>query len=168
MAILADYVIPPDKTPEDLAKDLEAMVSGVNTLSLQATTGTAVVVSPCTDSGTYIVDPSIGIFGRSCNGGLGTSLSMSLLRSMPLPRPSTLRRRFGRLSICPKSALHGEADDPPRGGIQAALHVRQLFHKLGPPQVAEVSSLWFYGGEGSNGTALSLGDSGWRHMNYDL
>ena len=37
MAILADYVIPPDKTPEDLAKDLEAMVSGVNTLSLQAT-----------------------------------------------------------------------------------------------------------------------------------
>ena len=26
-----------------------------------------------TDSGTYIVDPSIGIFGRSCNGGLGTS-----------------------------------------------------------------------------------------------
>ena len=73
MAILADYVIPPDKTPEDLAKDLEAMVSGVNTLSLQATTGTAVVVSPCTDSGTYIVDPSIGIFGRSCNGGLGTS-----------------------------------------------------------------------------------------------
>ena len=46
MAILADYVIPPDKTPEDLAKDLEAMVSGVNTLSLQATTGTAVVVSP--------------------------------------------------------------------------------------------------------------------------
>ena len=48
MAILADYVIPPDKTPEDLAKDLEAMVSGVNTLSLQVTTGTAVVVSPLT------------------------------------------------------------------------------------------------------------------------
>ena len=32
MAILADYVIPQAKTPEDLARDLEAMVSGVNTL----------------------------------------------------------------------------------------------------------------------------------------
>ena len=46
MAILADYVVPPNKTPEDLARDLEAMVSGVNTLSLQATEGTAVVVAP--------------------------------------------------------------------------------------------------------------------------
>ena len=43
MAILADYVVPPNKTPEDLARDLEAMVTGVNTLSLQATEGTAVV-----------------------------------------------------------------------------------------------------------------------------
>ena len=46
MAILADYVVPPNKTPEDLARDLEAMVTGVNTLSLQATEGTAVVVAP--------------------------------------------------------------------------------------------------------------------------
>ena len=46
MAILADYVAPPNKTPEDLARDLEAMVTGVNTLSLQATEGTAVVVAP--------------------------------------------------------------------------------------------------------------------------
>ena len=46
MAILADYVVPVNKTPEDLARDLEAMVSGVNTLSLQATQGTAVVVAP--------------------------------------------------------------------------------------------------------------------------
>ena len=46
MAILADYVAPPNKTPEDLARDLEAVVTGVNTLSLQATEGTAVVVAP--------------------------------------------------------------------------------------------------------------------------
>ena len=36
MAILADYVIPVDKTPADLERDLEAMVSGVTALSLQA------------------------------------------------------------------------------------------------------------------------------------
>ena len=36
MAILADYMIPADKTPADLERDLEAMVSGITSLSLQA------------------------------------------------------------------------------------------------------------------------------------
>ena len=45
MAILADYIIPPAKTPDNLAKDLKAMVSGVNTLPLQAQEGTTVVVA---------------------------------------------------------------------------------------------------------------------------
>ena len=57
MAILADYVVPPNKTPEDLARDLEAMVSGVNTLSLQATEGTAVVVAPLTVATTSSATP---------------------------------------------------------------------------------------------------------------
>ena len=57
MAILADYVVPPNKTPEDLARDLEAMVSGVNTLSLQATEGTAVVVAPLAVATTSTTTP---------------------------------------------------------------------------------------------------------------
>ena len=58
MAILADNVVPPTKTPEDLARDLEAMVSGVNTLSLQATEGTAVVVAPLAVATTSSPTPS--------------------------------------------------------------------------------------------------------------
>ena len=36
MVLWAEFVIPADKTTADLERDLEAMVSGVNTLSLQA------------------------------------------------------------------------------------------------------------------------------------
>ena len=68
MAILADYVVPPNKTPEDLARDLEAMVSGVNTLSLQATDG-----GRSSGSRYYLLDYPTGIFECSCCGDGGTS-----------------------------------------------------------------------------------------------
>ena len=71
MAILADYVVPPNKTPEDLARDLEAMVTGVNTLSLQATEGTAVVRS--LGSSDYFLAYPTGISECSCCGDGGTS-----------------------------------------------------------------------------------------------
>ena len=65
MAILADYVIPADKTPADLERDLEAMVSGITSLSLQApaeepSAGLAspTSASPPTASSAVAEDPS--------------------------------------------------------------------------------------------------------------
>ena len=59
---------------------------------------------------------------------------------------------MGGQALAQRGALHGEADDPPGGGGQAALHVRQLLHELDLASQKEVPPPWFYGGEGSDGS----------------